>query len=129
MSAVEVCRTARMGGHVQQCQSGYTINIAYSCCRNRHCQKCQGKTSRDWLAARWADLLQVGYFHVVIIVPQEIAAISLQNKATFDAILSRRRRRHCTSLPPAQDIWVRRSALSWCCTRPRDYDSLSDGVG
>jgi hypothetical protein len=88
MSAIEMCRTARLGGHVQQCQDCDTLRIAYnSCltvkcpftCRNRHCPKCQGQASREWLDARQADLLPVGYFHVVFTVPQEIAAIAFQN--------------------------------------------------
>ncbi len=89
MSAVEMCRTARLGGHVQQCQDCDAIRIAYNSCRNRHCPKCQGQASRDWLAARQADLLPVGYFHVVFTVPQEIAAITFQNKAALYAILFR----------------------------------------
>lgn len=61
MSAVEMCRTSRLGGHVQQGQDCDTLRIAYNSCRNRHCPKCQGQASRDWLAARQADLLPVGY--------------------------------------------------------------------
>ena len=89
MSAIEMCRTARLGGHVQQCQSCDTLRIAYNSCRNRHCPKCQGQASRDWLAARQADLLPVGYFHVVFTVPQVIAAIAFQNKDAVYAILFR----------------------------------------
>jgi len=80
MSALEMCRTARLGGHVQQCQDCDTIRIAYNSCRNRHCPKCQGQASRDWLAAWQADLLPVGSFHVVFTLPQQIAAIAFQNK-------------------------------------------------
>ncbi|WP_337270141.1 IS91 family transposase [Oryzifoliimicrobium ureilyticus] len=87
MSAIEMCRTARLGGHVQRCEDCNTLRIAYNSCRNRHCPKCQGQASRDWLAARQADLLPVGYFHVVFTVPQQIAAISFQNKAALYAIL------------------------------------------
>ena len=89
MSAIEMCRTARLGGHVQQCQDCDTLRIAYNSCRNRHCLKCQGQASRDWLDARQADLLPVGYFHVVFTVPQEIAAIAFQNKEAVYAILFR----------------------------------------
>jgi hypothetical protein len=89
MSAVEMCRTARLGGHVQQCQDCATLRIAYNSCRNRHCPKCQGQVSRDWLAARQADLLPVSYFHVVFTVPQAIAEIAFQNKQTVYAILFR----------------------------------------
>ena len=89
MSAVETCRTARLGGHVQQCQDCAALRIAYNSCRNRHCPKCQGQASRDWLAARQADLLPVGYFHVVFTLPQQIAAIAFQNKSTVYTILFR----------------------------------------
>ncbi|WP_327207523.1 IS91 family transposase [Rhizobium johnstonii] len=89
MSAVEMCRTARLGGHVQQCQDCAAFRIAYNSCRNRHCPKCQGQASRDWLAARKADLLPVGYFHVVFTLPQQIAAIAFQNKNTIYTILFR----------------------------------------
>jgi hypothetical protein len=89
MSAVEMCRTARLGGHVQQCRDCDTIRIAYNSCRNRHCPKCQGQASRDWLDARQADLPPVGYFHVVFTLPQQIAAIAFQNKEAVYAILFR----------------------------------------
>ncbi|MBB5539726.1 transposase [Rhizobium giardinii] len=87
ISAIEMCRTARLGGHVQQCQDCEAIRIAYNSCRNRHCPKCQGQASRDWLAARQADLLPVGYFHVVFTVPQQIAEIAFQNKEQVYTIL------------------------------------------
>ncbi|MGG6898230.1 IS91 family transposase [Rhizobium sp. BR 315] len=89
MSAVEMCRTARLGGHVQQCQDCEALRIAYNSCRNRHCPKCQGQASRDWLAARQADLLPVGYFHVVFTMPPAIAEIAFQNKQKVYAILFR----------------------------------------
>ncbi|WP_117196056.1 IS91 family transposase [Rhizobium terrae] len=89
MSAVAMCRTARLGGHIQQCQDCEALRIAYNSCRNRHCPKCQGQASRDWLAARQADLLPVSYFHVVFTVPQAIAAIAFQNKQVVYAILFR----------------------------------------
>jgi hypothetical protein len=81
MSAVEHCRTAAMGGHVEACEDCGHWRIAYNSCRNRHCPKCQGAAARIWLAAREADLLPVGYFHVVFTLPAEIATIALQNKA------------------------------------------------
>ena len=87
MSAVEMCRTARLGAHVQQCQDCSAVRIAYNSCRNRHCPKCQGQASRDWLAARQADLLPVGYFHVVFTLPPQMAAIAFQNKDTVYTIL------------------------------------------
>lgn len=87
MSAIELCRTAGLGGHVQGCRSCGLIRIAYNSCRNRHCPKCQGQVCRDWLAARQDELLPVPYFHVVFTLPAPIAAIAFQNKATVYAIL------------------------------------------
>ena len=89
MSAIELCRTAGLGGHVQGCRSCGAISIAYNSCRNRHCPKCQGQACREWLAARQNELLPVPYFHVVFTLPAEIAAIAFQNKAMVYAILFR----------------------------------------
>lgn len=81
MSAVENCRTAALGGHVEGCEACGHLRIAYNSCRNRHCPKCQSAAARAWLAAREADLLPVGYFHVVFTLPAEIGPIAWQNKA------------------------------------------------
>ena len=82
MSAIEHCRTAALGGHVEACEDCGHWRIAYNSCRNRHCPKCQGVAARSWLEAREADLLPVGYFHVVFTLPAEIAAIAFTNKGT-----------------------------------------------
>ncbi len=89
MSAIEACRTAVLGGHVAACQDCGHTRIAYKTCRNRHCPKCQGAAARDWLAAREADLLPVGYFHVVFTLPAEIAAIAWWNKRVVYDLLFR----------------------------------------
>ena len=81
MSAIEYCRTAALGGHVEACKDCGQWRIAYNSCRNRHCPKCQGAAARTWLAEREADLLPVGYFHVVFTLPAELADIAFQNKA------------------------------------------------
>jgi hypothetical protein len=89
MSAIERCRTAALGGHVARCQNaicGHTT-IAYNSCRNRHCPKCQGAAARDWLADREAELLPVGYFHVVFTLPGPIADIAFQNKRVIYDLL------------------------------------------
>ena len=89
MSAIERCRTAALGGHVERCENekcGYT-HIAYNSCRNRHCPKCQGAAAREWLAEREAELLPVPYFHVVFSLPAKIAAIAYQTKAAIYDIL------------------------------------------
>jgi len=89
MSAVEHCRTAAMGGHVEACTDCGHWRVAYNSCRNRHCPKCQGAAARTWLAEREADLLPVGYFHVVFTLPAEVATIALQNKALVYDLLFR----------------------------------------
>jgi hypothetical protein len=90
MSAIERCRTAALGGHVARCENsacGHTT-IAYNSCRNRHCPKCQGAAARDWLADRKAELLPVGYFHVVFTLPASIANIAYQNKrVVYDLLM------------------------------------------
>ncbi len=87
MSAIEHCRTAALGGHVEACTDCGHWRIAYNSCRNRHCPKCQGAAARIWLEAREADLLPVGYFHVVFTLPAEIAAIAFHNKALIYDLL------------------------------------------
>ena len=87
MSAIETCRTAALGGHVESCEDCGHRRIAYNSCRNRHCPKCQGAAAREWLAAREADLLPVGYFHVVFTLPAEIADIAFHNKAAIYGLL------------------------------------------
>ena len=89
MAAIETCRTAALGGHVERCVDCGEERVAYNSCRNRHCPKCQGAAARDWLAAREADLLPVPYFHVVFTLLAEIAAIAYQNKAAIYDLLVR----------------------------------------
>jgi hypothetical protein len=89
MSAIEHCRTAALGGHVESCEDCGHWRIAYNSCRNRHCPKCQGAAARTWLAEREADLLPVGYFHVVFTLPAEVADIAYQNKAVVYDLLFR----------------------------------------
>lgn len=87
MSAIETCRTAALGGHVEQCEDCRHSHIAYNSCRNRHCPKCQGKTARDWLEAREADLLPVSYYHVVFTLPAPLASIACHNKKVIYDLL------------------------------------------
>jgi Putative transposase/Transposase zinc-binding domain len=89
MSAIERCRTAALGGHVERCDACGHQRVAFNSCRNRHCPKCQSLTRAQWLEDRQAELLPVEYFHVVFTVPQEIAAIAYQNKALVYDILFR----------------------------------------
>ena len=87
MTAIERCRTAALGGHVERCENCAHTVIAYNSCRNRHCPKCQGAAAREWLAEREAELLPVPYFHVVFTLPARIADIAYQNKAVIYDLL------------------------------------------
>jgi len=87
MSAIERCRTAALGGHVERCDACGHQRIAYNSCRNRHCPKCQSLARAQWLEDRQAELLEVEYFHVVFTVPEPIAALAYQNKKLLYDIL------------------------------------------
>ena len=89
MTDIERCRTAALGGHVEQCDACGHQRIAFNSCRDRHCPKCQSLVRAQWLQDRQAELLPVEYFHVVFTVPQEIAAIAYQNKSVVYDILFR----------------------------------------
>jgi len=89
MRAIELCRTAALGGHVEQCDACAHRRVFFNSCRNRHCPKCQALARALWLEARKADLLPVPYFHVVFTLPEPIAAIALQNKRVVYDILFR----------------------------------------
>jgi hypothetical protein len=89
MSAIELCRTAALGGHVERCDRCDHQRICYNSCRDRHCPKCQSLARAQWLEDRRSELLDTQYFHVVFTVPQSIAAIALQNKQIVYNILFR----------------------------------------
>jgi hypothetical protein len=87
MAAIEVCRTAVLGGHLERCdQCDYERNC-FNSCRDRHCPKCQSLARAQWIEHRLAELLDCPYFHVVFTVPDEIAAIAYQNKGVVYDIL------------------------------------------
>jgi hypothetical protein len=89
MAAIEACRTATLGGHVERCTDCGHTRIAYNSCRNRHCPKCQNLARAAWLDARAAELLPVPYFHVVFTLPAPLAEIAFQNKAVIYDMLMR----------------------------------------
>jgi hypothetical protein len=89
MIAIEGCRTAALGGHVERCGDCGHQRIAYDSCRNRNCPKCQGLARAQWIADRQAELLDVPYFHVVFTVPAAIEAIAFQNQTVVYDILFR----------------------------------------
>jgi hypothetical protein len=87
MTAIEICRTEALGGHVERCDDCAHTRIAYNSCRNRHCPKCQWSAAQRWMEAREAELLPVPYLHVVFTVPATIAAVAFQNKAKVYGLL------------------------------------------
>jgi hypothetical protein len=87
MRAIESCRTAALGGHLQQCDSCGYQQPAYNSCRNRHCPKCGSLAKAQWLEDRKADLLPVGYFHLVFTLPHELNPLMLVNKKLLCDIL------------------------------------------
>jgi hypothetical protein len=89
MTAIEVCRTAALGGQIEQCDQCGQRRICYRSCRNRHCPKCQSLARAEWIQHRQAELLDCEYFHVVFTAPEEIAAIAHQNKEVVYSILFR----------------------------------------
>ena len=89
LSAIERCRTAALGGHLEQCDQCHFQRIAYNSCRDRHCPKCQSLARAQWIEDRQAELLDTQYFHVVFTVPEEIAGIAYQNKKVVYDILFR----------------------------------------
>jgi len=89
MTAIETCRTAVLGGHVEECDACGHQRIAYNSCANRHCPKCQSLARAAWIEHRSAETLECEYFHIVFTVPDDVAAIGLQNKAQVYRILFR----------------------------------------
>jgi len=83
------CRSAALGGHVEQCNQCGHQQIAYNSCRNRHCPKCQAAARREWMQERAAELLPVEYFHVVFTIPEQLAPLALQNKRVIYGLLFR----------------------------------------
>jgi hypothetical protein len=89
MTAIETCRTAALGGHLEACDACGHQRIAYNSCRNRHCPKCQALVRAQWVEARHAELLNCEYFHVVFTVPEAVATIALPNKRLLYMLLFR----------------------------------------
>ena len=89
MTDIEVCRTAVLGGHAEECEACGHRRIFYNSCRNRHCPKCQSLARAEWLRDRLAELLDTQYFHVVFTIPEELAVIAYQNKRVVYGILFR----------------------------------------
>src|SRR5437016_7454692 len=90
LRAIARCRTAALGGHIDECTScGYRATISYNSCRNRHCPKCQTGARERWIAARRRELLPTPYVHVVFTLPPQLASLALQNKKVIYGLLLR----------------------------------------
>ena len=87
MRAIEICRTAALGGHVEECDQCGARTIRYNSCRNRHCPKCQSLDKERWLEQRRNELLPVPYFHVVFTVPHELNPLAVPNPKWFYDLL------------------------------------------
>jgi len=87
LGAIENCRTAALGGHVEECDNCSHVRISYNSCRNRHCPKCQGINRERWIAAQEAKLLDATYFHVVFTLPQELNVYCLKYPAALYNLL------------------------------------------
>jgi len=86
--AIARCRTAALGGHIDECHGcGYEAGISYNSCRSRCCPKCQAQARQRWIEAQQRDLLNTGYFHVVFTVPHELNVFALTGPAAFHDLL------------------------------------------
>ena len=87
LSAIERCRTAALGGHVDRCDHCGYERISYNSCRNRHCPNCQSLARERWVLDRQRELLPIAYFHVVFTIPEELNPIALVNQALIYDLL------------------------------------------
>lgn len=87
MSAIQKCRTVKLGYHLDTCESCGCVEISYNSCRNRHCPKCQTLSKERWIESRKHDLLNTGYFHVVFTVPSELRPVFYQNQTLMYNLL------------------------------------------
>lgn len=89
LSAIERCRTAALGGHIDACTDCGSILLSYNSCRNRHCPKCQGHKREAWMQARMRELLPVPYFHVVFTLPEELNTLAMHRpKLVYDTLFA-----------------------------------------
>jgi hypothetical protein len=87
LRAITRCRTAALGGHIDNCSQCGHQAISYNSCRNRHCPKCQAQSRQRWLAAREREVLGVSYFHVVFTIPHELNALCQYNPEVLYGLL------------------------------------------
>src|ERR1700740_3656162 len=89
LQAIARCRTAALGGHLDECTRCGHRAVAYNSCRNRHCPKCQAGARAQWWARETGVLLPVEYHHVVFTLPQALGPLALQNPRVLYDLLFR----------------------------------------
>jgi hypothetical protein len=114
LRAIARCRTAALGGHLDECTRCGHRAISYNSCRNRHCPKCQTSARERWIAARRRELLPTRYVHVVFTLPRELAPLALQNKKVVYDLLFRASAETLLEVARDPKISARRSASSVC---------------
>lgn len=87
--AIEICRTAALGGHIDQCTDLHCnqVHISYNSCRNRHCPKCQGHKRQQWILARESQLINASYYHMVFTLPSQLHKLTFANQKIVYSIL------------------------------------------
>jgi len=88
LTDIAQCRTARLGGHVEQCAACGYEHPAYNSCRNRHCPKCQALAQETWIEARRQQMLDVRHFHVVFTLPAQLRPLArFAPRVVFDVLM------------------------------------------
>ena len=86
-NAIMNCRTAAMGGHVQQCEHGHVVGVHYNSCRHRSCPQCNERSKSQWAEAQAARLLACDHYHVVFTLPQELLQLWSYNRGEMADLL------------------------------------------
>ena len=87
LNALQICRTASLGGHKEKCDHCQKIRISYNSCRNRHCPKCLSSKQAFWIEDVSKRIIDTKYFHIVFTVPEQLNAICLIDSKIFYSIL------------------------------------------
>jgi hypothetical protein len=120
LSAIERCRTAALGGHLEACTACGHEHPSCNSCRNRHCPKCQALAQARWIEGRLERLLPVQYVHVVFTLPSELRALAMRDRVTvFELLFLRARPRRFSRSGVIRSASARSSASPWCFTPGR----------
>src|SRR6266436_5300183 len=111
MTAIEVCRTAALGGHLERCDCCNHERPSYDSCRDRHCPKCQSLARAEWVEKRISEVLPTHYFHVVFTIPEQAAPTAYKNKNPSSAFPFQPPPEPLSPSLPIPNIWAPRSAF------------------